>query len=133
MKTLIPITLLLVLSFSSLAQAQKITVFCRVSDIGRVDYGSLRGLLSLVVTDSVLNSLLFDPRKQSHGNNIADALDLMTMNGWKVVAPNTGHFEGTGHLDAGNYPYFLLTRDIDVDEKGKALFMDRLKTVVYGN
>ncbi|HEY4147491.1 MAG TPA: hypothetical protein VGM41_01115 [Chitinophagaceae bacterium] len=130
MKTITPILLLLALSFSSIAQTQKIAVFCRLFDNGKADYGNLVALLPLVVTDSVKNSLLVDPRKDYHMNNLSDAYMLMTMNGWKLVAPNVDINGYGGGVSSGTY--FLLTKDIYTDDKGKAIFMQRLKTV-YGD
>jgi hypothetical protein len=127
MKTITPILLCLFLSVATLAQTEKVSIFCKLTDNGKVDYGSLPGLLPLVISDGARDSLLIDPRRQYHLNNFVDALLLMNLSGWKLVSTDRDISGSAGSIYSSTS--CLLTRDIYLDEKSKAMFIERLKAL----
>ena len=127
MKPFTPIILLLAFSFSTYAQTEKVQVFCQLGETGKINYGYLPSLLTLIMTDSAKQQLLIEPRKQYHLTNIVDILTLMSLNGWKLVTSQESVGGSAGAVVSSTY--YLLTKDIYLDEKGKALFVQRLMSV----
>ena len=126
MKPLLPVLALLFVSFSTLAQTQKVPLFCRLRDNGRVEYGNLGSNLTGLIPDSTRNAMLIDPLRQYHIYNPIDALQLMILGGWKLVSSNMALVSQTaGSINSDTF--YLLTREIELDEKGKAIFLGRLK------
>src|SRR4051812_8015490 len=89
MKRFLPSLLFLFFSFSTLAQTEKVSIFCRLMDDGEADYGHLPGCLKTLMPDSVIAQMLVYPRYQYHIRNQMDAIDLLSLSGWKLVAVNT--------------------------------------------
>ena len=125
MKPLLPVLALLFVSFSSLAQTQTVAVFCHLQDV-RAEYGNLRSHLAGLIPDSVRDAMLIDPRRQYEIYHPTDAFQLMILNGWKLVSSNIVPVSQTaGRIEFNTF--YLLTREIELDEKGKAIFLARLK------
>jgi hypothetical protein len=129
MKPLLPVLVLLFISFSSLAQIQTVPVFCRLQYNGRVEYGYLRSCLAEIIPDSARDAMLIDPRKQYHITTLTDALQLMILSGWKLTASDETIGGSGGNVYSSTS--YLLTRDVRLDEKDRALFLERLKTAYH--
>ncbi len=125
MKNVTPVLILLLLSFSAFAQTQKVQVFCHLDYNGNADYG----MLAQALPDSIRENLFIDPH-QYHLNGV-DALLLMSLGGWKLASLEESISgtvsSGSGVVySTGNY---LLKKDIDLDAKGRALMIERLKAM----
>ena len=125
MKPLLPVLALLFISFSSLAQTQTVPVFCRLQDDGQVEYGNLRSNLTGLIPDSARDAMLIDPYRQYRIYNPIDALQLMSLGGWKPVSFNMAPVRPAAERISSD-SFCLLTREIELDEKGKAIFRGRL-------
>ena len=117
MKPLTLILALVIIGSAGFTQSEKMTIYCRLKQNGKADYGDLVSILTQIMPDSVKEKLLIDPRKQFHLKK-TNALLLMTLNGWKLIQSDT--YVTTD---------YLLTKDIYLSEKDKDLFLLRLKTL----
>ena len=123
MKPLPLALILLSLCFVSVAQTQPTTIYCTISDVGKVNYGNLDKLLP----DSIKTSLLVDPRKQFKFRNAENVLLWMSLHGWKLVSAEASVGGIGGNVSSSTF--YLLSREINLDETARALLIQRLESI----
>jgi hypothetical protein len=114
MKTFFLISALACLTLSAVAQTPKTVVNCYVTG-GRVDYGHLAQLLP----DSIKTTLLVDVHKllNTYYNDLV--LLWLQNHGWKLSVGNPNPSD----------PYYVLTKEIDLDDSARTLFLQKLENL----
>lgn len=123
MKPIVLALILLSLSAASTAQTQPTTVFCTISGVGKVNYGNLDKLLP----DSIRTALLVDPQVQFKFKQGNDVLLWMSLHGWKLMGTETSVGGVNGNVNSSSF--YLLSKEINLDEPARALLLQRLETV----
>jgi hypothetical protein len=123
MKTLLLGASLCLSLFFSSARAQSLTIYCTIDKQGRVNYNKLDQLLP----DSLKQSILIDYAKEYDLHAFIDALLLMSFDGWKLISIEGSGMTRNTRFYVGNY--YVLSRDILLDEPAMKYYADHLKAL----
>jgi hypothetical protein len=113
---------LLLSTLAAFSQSQKITIFCTLDWHGRVDYNRLDKLLP----DSLKGKILFDYAKEYDLNSPIDALLMMSLDGWKLASTGSVY---KGNKGEWHNSFYILAREIALDDAGMKLYADNLKSL----
>jgi hypothetical protein len=107
------IFILLFLSISSFAQ-KEISLFCQVWPNGYLYYPKN---LEKILPDSIKTAIMINPRNDFNMKNIDDVTLFMGANGWRICS-----FDNKSN-------YYILSREITVDEPTWELYIQKLKSI----